>query len=428
MEWIRKILARIKELLIPSYVLFWLYPKRVHTYRKRIRDIRRRGQANVVFLASNLAMWKYQRLFELLAADKRFNPIIILAPFYSYSDEQKEQSMTELGDFFSKHGIPYKDSRKIADVGPWLRTEINPDLIFYPQPYEWLFLNELDYSYHQDRLIAYVPYGALTLYETWIYNTRFVYNAWRIYYQSRYNKAIARKICYNRGLNVRTSGYISTDDFALMCPEDVWKPQDKAKKRIIWAPHFSGMRQPNWLNRGAFKWLCFAMQTIATTYKDTVQFAFKPHPKLLSELYDNPDWGKEKADAYYAWWAEGENTQLETGQFISLFKTSDAMIHDCNSFMADYLLTGKPVMFTADNLEETAGQLDRFGKAALYSHYLGKDVDAVVAFIDDVVLGGNDPKAAERQKAYKNYLLPPAGTTVAENIYNDLLKSIHFRK
>ena len=419
---------RIKEFLIPYYVLFWIYPKRVCVYRKRLREIRGRNRINVVFLAVNLAMWKYQSLYDRFSKDKRFNLTVILAPIYSFSEEQKEQSMRDLARFFDGRNIPYFDSRKIDDIGPWFRETVQPDLIFYPQPYEWLFLNELDYSYNQDCLIAYVPYGALTLKETWIYNTRFAYNAWRLYYQSRYNKRIARELSSNRGLNVRTTGYILMDDFTQSAAQDVWKHQEKVKKKVIWAPHFSGMRQPNWLNRGAFKWLCDAMQTLATQYKDTIQFAFKPHPKLLSELYDNPDWGKEKADAYYAWWAEGENTQLETGQFVSLFKTSDAMIHDCNSFIADYLLTGKPVMFTADNLEETAAQLDRFGKSALYSHYLGKDVNEVVAFIEDVVLGGNDTKAAERQNAYRKYLLPPDGTTVAENIYNDILKSIRFRK
>ena len=419
------VLARIKEFLIPYYVLFWIYPRRVGVFRKKIREIRKCGKANVVFLASNLAMWKYQGLYDLLARDERFNVTVIMAPFYSYSPEQKEQCVQDLSHYFSSHGIPCVDSRKIEDLGSWLRQTVRPDLIFYPQPYEWLFKNELDWTFHPTSLIAYVPYGALTLYEKWIYNTRFIYNSWRVYYQSSYNKKIARKLCSNRGLNVRVSGYISYDDFAKETPEDVWKPQDRPKKRIIWAPHFSGMRQ-NWLNRGAFKWLFGFMQELAVTHKDTIQIAFKPHPRLLSELHQSPDWGKEKADAYYAWWAEGENTQLETGRFVSLFKTSDAMIHDCNSFIADYLMTGKPVMFTSDNLEEAENQMDAFGKSALHSHYIGKSVEDVLAFVDNIVSDGADPKAAERKAAFQKYLLPPNGLTAAENIYNDLLKAIRF--
>ena len=418
------ILEKLKELLIPWYVLLWIYPKRVRTFRKRIREIRKRGKANVVFLAASLAMWKYQGLYELLSGDPKFRTRIILAPFYSFSEEQKEKSMRELSAFFNERDIPCTDAREIKDLGAWLRDEVKPDLIFYPQPYEWIFKNELDWTFHPTSLIAYVPYGALTLNEPWIYNARFIYNAWRVYYQSSYNREIARTLCYNRGLNVRVSGYITIDDFNRNAPKDVWKPQDRPKKRIIWAPHFSGIRQPNWLNRGAFRWLWEYMREMAVRYKDTVQIAFKPHPRLLSELYDSPEWGKEKTDAYYAWWANGENTQLETGAFIPLFQTSDAMIHDCNSFIADYLLTGKPVLFTSNNLEETENQLDDFGKAALHAHYIARETAEIQSFVDRLVDGGDDPKADERHSAYQKYLLPPGGKTASMCIYEDLLKSL----
>ena len=423
---IKKILADIKEFLIPYYVQLWIYPRKVLTYRRRIRDIRKRGEANVVFIASVLAMWKYQRIYELLCKDSRFNTTIIIAPFYSYGQEQQNHCMQELALFFSQKNIPFIDSREIKDLGRWLEEEIKPDLIFYPQPYEWLFLNELDWTYHPTSLIAYVPYGVQTILQKWTYNSRFDYNAWRLYYLSAYNKENARKLSFCRGKNVRVSGYVSYDELTLCDLPDVWKPQQKRKKRIIWAPHFSGMRQPNWLNRGAFKWLWKFMQDLAISHKDTIQIAFKPHPRLLSALYDTPEWGKEKADAYYDWWASGENTQLETGQFYALFKYSDAMIHDCDSFMGDYLLTGKPVLFTSDNLEETEAQLDDFGKAALHSHYIGRDVQDILSFVENIEADGPDPKATDREQAYQKYLLPPNGVSAAENIYNDIVKSIRF--
>ena len=418
------ILEKLKELLIPWYVLFWIYPQKVRVYRKRIRNIRQRGKVNVVLLASNLAMWKYQGLYELLKQDRRFNIRIILAPFFSFSKEQKEKSIQELGAFLKGQNIPYTDSRTVQNIGQWMRDEVKPDLIFYPQPYEWLFNNELDWTYYPTCLTAYIPYGGMILNEPWIYNTRFIYNAWRIYTQSRYNLKLSRKMSFNRGLNVRVAGYISVDDFALSEPKDVWKPQAKTRKRIIWAPHFSGIRQPNWLNRGAFRWIWKYMQEVAVRYKDSIQIAFKPHPRLLSELYDSPEWGKEKADAYYSWWANGENTQLETGAFIPLFQTSDAMIHDCNSFIADYLLTGKPVLFTSNNLEETENQLDDFGKAALHAHYIARETSEIQSFIEHIVIEEDDPKAIERHAVYQKYLLPPDGKPASVCIYEDLVKSL----
>ena len=39
---------------------------------------------------------------------------------------------------------------------------------------------------------------------------------------------------------------------------------------------------------------------------------------------------------------------LET-EYVELFKSSDALIHDCGSFMAEYLVTNKPVLFLEKN-------------------------------------------------------------------------------
>lgn len=76
-----------------------------------------------------------------------------------------------------------------------------------------------------------------------------------------------------------------------------------------------------------------------------VQMAFKPHPLLKSQLYNYSSWGKEKTDEYYAAWEFLPNAQLETNEYVDLFMTSDAMIHDCGSFTIEYHHTLKPVMY-----------------------------------------------------------------------------------
>jgi DivIVA domain-containing protein len=61
----------------------------------------------------------------------------------------------------------------------------------------------------------------------------------------------------------------------------------------------------------------------AEKYADRIQWAFKPHPLLRDTLYQHPDWGKERTDAYYGRWESMPNTQLETGAYVELFKQSD---------------------------------------------------------------------------------------------------------
>ena len=170
------------------------------------------------------------------------------------------------------------------------------------------------------------------------------------------------------------------------------------------------------------------MLELAIRYVEQIQIAFKPHPRLLTELYNHPDWGKEKADAYYRQWAEMPNTQLETGEYIDLFMNSDAMIHDCGSFTAEYLYTQRPVMFYTHDRKAVEKQLNELGMAALDAHYIGGSADDIESFIKDVVIGENDPKVSARKAVYDKYLLPPNGRSTAENIYHDLLSSLGFEK
>jgi hypothetical protein len=60
-------------------------------------------------------------------------------------------------------------------------------------------------------------------------------------------------------------------------------------------------------------------------------------------LEQDPNWGSEKTTAYYDKWDNLDNGQFKSGDYVDLL-TSDALIHDCGSFMAEYLVVGKPAL------------------------------------------------------------------------------------
>jgi CDP-glycerol glycerophosphotransferase (TagB/SpsB family) len=166
------------------------------------------------------------------------------------------------------------------------------------------------------------------------------------------------------------------------------------------------------------------MVDIAQTYSDRLQIAFKPHPSLLTQLYAHPDWGKERTDQYYELWQQMPNTQLETGQYADLFMTSDAMIHDSGSFVVEYLYANRPVMFVSNNLQSILATQSEFGLQAYKQAYIGREAGDIRHFIDEVVLRENDPMRPQRKQFFSDYLLPPGGKTVAQNIVEDITKSL----
>lgn len=428
-DWIlmaESLIGRIKQWTEPVHYKLFLIPRAKIKQFWRIRQIRKAGKTRVVFLVCSLSMWRSQQVYNCLRADARFDVTIAIYPPRVWTDEQKNSAIRHLLAFFQQEGIPILDLSKKILPGETLRAALNPDLIFYPQPYNHLFGNDLDNQYFGDRLICYIPYGMPVVRTSWIDKSLLNNTAWRIFYHSEARKRQAQKVLYNHGRNIRITGDPISDLYRTSTNNSTaWKKQERLKKRVIWAPHYS-FQDNDWLHHNSFIWLYDTMLKLAEMYKNDIQFSFKPHPRLFSSLCESPKWGKSRAEAYYQAWAEGENTQLDTGAYIDLFKESDALIHDCSSFTAEYHFTGKPVLFTVKDSSPILDEMNHFGQEAFWAHYICNDEIGIIDFIEKTVLGDFDPKKADREVFFRKYLQSPGGHSAAENIYNEILIGLRF--
>jgi len=390
-----------------------------------LRRLHRKQCINVVFFAMNLPMWRYQNLYDKLVSLHSFNVFIVLSPCVSLSEEQQKKDIEGLRAYFNQLGISYIDyDIEHSGKGIDIRNVLKADVLFYPQPYENVLCSEYDCRNFYDKLLGYYPYAFWTVLGNWSYNTFFHNVAWKLYYSTELHRQDAIKYSDNHGKNVSVVGYPTADDFLHSTFKDVWKRQAKKVKRLIWAPHFTISKERSMVVHSNFLWMSDFMLDIAHLYKDRLQIAFKPHPRLLTELYLHPDWGKEKADAYYDKWSNGYNTQLDEGDFKDLFMTSDAMIHDCGSFTVEYHYSLNPVMYILQDWTKYTDTLSDFGKEAMKAHYIGKNKEDILRFIDSVVLGEEDDMYSIRKDFYERYLLPPNGKSVAQNTVDDLLSSL----
>ena len=424
-------LKRIKRIIIglfPRLYDRYLLEKRFSYshYRRlqniRLSSVRKKGFANVTFILSSLPMWRLEDVVYLLKEDHRFHVSLVICPFATYSEEQQEKCVKELIQYCCSKG--WDCINKTTFSGDIVNL-LNPDIIFYPQLYNHLFKNELDCELNLDRLIAYVPYGMPTVSGDWVYNSRLMNTVWKLYYPTFLHLKHAKSHSYNHARNMEIVGEPHAIAFFSEKHSSPWKGSCD-KKRLIWAPHFS-IIDHGLLHRTSFMWLNESMWKIAEEFKDRIQIVFKPHPRLLTELYRHPDWGKEKANTYYEMWRTGCNTQLETGEFVDLFCTSDAMIHDCGSFTAEYHFTGKPVAFASIDFDSLYEGLNEFGKKCLDLHYHVESIEDIHNFIETVVLGGQDQLMKERNEFRNKYLKPEEGTSFHKSVYHSLVKNV-FRK
>lgn len=395
--------------------------KRYNAILARIKN--KKEPINVVFMALYSSIWKYGSIYELLHKDSRFHPIVAVCPVVDKGKDHMIDNFQQCLSHFQNEGletIPLYDIENDKYINI---DTLDPDIIFYTEPYN-IQIKEC-YSIEKTMkrsLTCFVNYG----YSTFNFSlgcSNFHRLLWTYFRETE-----EIKIDYEKryGLhNQYVTGYPLYDSFVYGPKEsDIWKIKDPSFKRVIWAPHHSISKPKKDDDVACSSFLINAqyMIEIAKKYSDRIQLVFKPHPNLKHTLYNHPAWGKEKTDAYYNLWEEMPNTTCHLGEYIGLFNSSDALIHDCSSFIVEYLYTGKPLLFTSTTLDEK--HLGVIGKPASHCQYFAKNNNEISDFIDNVVLEGDDPKKKSRIDFFNEKLKPQRTETVAEAMLNYLSEAI----
>jgi len=376
---------------------------------RKIKRIRKKERIRVLFVLTELGPWKTEILYLTMLKHPRFEPVL------GVSTSPEDASFRKpLEQYLNQKKYEWKsiNGRIISD-------EIQPDIIFYQKPYYSAYNEDIRYDRHWNALFCYVYYAFNSVELNFAFNVGLYNFAWQIYYENEMSAQSRRPLMKNKGKNIVVTGMPIQD--MLLKPKsdfkDPWKPLGNLK-RIIYAPHhtigdihFKGIEFSTFLSNAE------AMLELAQKYQNRVQWAFKPHPLLYKNLVSV--WGEERTEAYYQKWASLPNSQLELGRYESLFKYSDAMIHDCASFTIEYHYTLNPVLYLIKD-DHHADCLNSFATKAFDLHYKATKIDEIEEFIQNVIQG-KDPMRTEREQFYNDCLLPPNGKTACQNIINAIL-------
>ena len=397
----------LNNLLFP-YIIKW-YNKRLP---QTIASISTHRPIKVMFYVNNIAMWKNDKLLDLLKKDERFEPMVVSYIYDFDTTENKIRTEKEISQYFDSKRVTYEcgfdfKKNKLINIDTF-----KVDIVFYAQPYQRIF-SQLP----KKAIMAYIPYcfemEDNKAFHNWLYQNI----CWKMFLPSDMHKKIEEKYNVSKGQNVVVTGYPLQDYFYdKHVPSDAfWKIKDRKIKRIIWAPHHS-ILPTDTLDYSNFLTIANDMLVLAKKYSDTVQFVFKPHPLLRDKLNKLPGWGKFIVDEYYGEWESLPNCSMTNGEYVDLFLTSDAMIHDSSSFIAEYLYVNKPVLFVSKN--KCIPHINEFAKRCLSVHYQGSSINDIELFISNVIKEV-DPYLIKR-KTFVEKNLAKADYTVAEKIYKEL--------
>jgi hypothetical protein len=378
----------------------------------------------VAFLVIHDSVFKYHDLYRLMDKSECFKPIIFVCPYSRADENGMKRDLQRTFDTFKKMGF---NVFLTLSNGKWydIKKEYNPDFVFFTNPWEDITLEQYSIRNFLDTLTCYVPYGFKIshLYEAH-FNKEMHCLTWKFFLETKIHQELSKKYSRNKALNTVVLGYPGGDIFINnKANKNQWISNDESIKRIIWAPHHTLPGMGANLDYSTFLIYSEFMVELTKKFLGKIEFAFKPHPMLRHKLSREEYWGEKKTNDYFDFWKNSGFTILEEGDYKNLFLSSDALIHDSGSFVAEYLYVNKPVLF----LFSDYGVFNRFneiGKMALECAYKSNNESGVIRFIEDKVLNGHDDLKEKRIHFFNSYLLPPNNKSASENIYEYVFNKI----
>lgn len=385
-----------------------------HWYRARIPfrvwKIRRKEHIRVLFVVSEISMWKTETLYQLMLSHSRFYPMIL-----PVGDITKNDAHKEVVKYCCEKGYDYV----LLDDGETIQSKLSPDIIFYQQAYPKFIDDKYFEMNNRESLFCHVNYCFQNTITSNSLNRPLQNIAWMVFSENEICAKEIAPIMDNKGCNLKVTGLPFMDELLLdkNAFQDPWKYQDTPKKRIIYAPHHSFMPEDlvsfaSFLDNGEF------ILRMAKKYSESTQWVFKPHPFLEPKL--RKIWGDEKTDCYFEAWRTLPNTQIVDGGYYGVFKHSDAMLHDCGSFLLEYQYTGNPVMFLHSSQPHKNVRLNTFSETSKDLHYQAYENADIERFIQ-MVIAGKDPMREKRLAFFQEFFVPPHGKTASENIIDAIL-------
>lgn len=404
----------------------YLLKKAEYNYQKEITRLQKERQIKVAFFALYSSIWKYDNLYNLFDQSKRYIPFVVVCPHYQLEQKLMLEMMQESYNYFESEGYRVITTFS-ANTNTWIdiKNNLNPDIVFFTTPYTHS-RPEYNIKNYLDRLTCYVPYTFQTNFKYNLHYDSFFHNIiWKIFLPTLIHEKLAKDNARNNAKNAIVTGYPGIDGFLLNSYKSA-RRSSSPKKYIIWAPHHTIEEQDNDLGFSNFNRYSDFFIHLTNYYREKVFITFKPHPLLKGKLYNSENWGRQRTDDYYNYWKNNNFCDLNDGNYQELFIASDALIHDCDSFLAEYIALNKPSLYTQKD-EKVTERMNEFGLLALRAHYSARTKEEIINFIEHIVLGGEDSKRKERTAFINQHLVPQYGQTASNNIYDIIDEQLTFR-
>ena len=333
-------------------------------------------------------------LMDLMLSQKnKYCPKIVIIPDISRGEKHLIEQYKKTKNFFiNKYGKEYVIDGYDLENNQFIDVSNQFDIVYCANPYDSIVnkVHSIQFLSQQNLLPIYISYGC--------YVDKYGYNSvmpllelslfWKVFADNKITYNDYKKYELLRGKNVVLSGYAKMDEL------NKYEYKISNKKTIILAPHHTInmdiLPLSNFLQYSDF------ILELPKKYPN-INFIFRPHPLLFTNMINYGYWTENDLSLYIKKLEKVGITYSYGGDYLEIFSKSDAIIHDCASFITEYLYTDKPCCFLAKNNYKK--YLSKLGNACLKYYYIAFNKDQIFDFIDKVVIENND-KLYKRRKDF----------------------------
>lgn len=347
---------------------------------KLVKTLRNRNDSKIrigMYVVYDSSFGGYELFEEFRKHQEYYSVKIVIIPDISRGNKNLIESYEKTKVFFvSKYGAEFVEDGYCE--GQFIDRTGDFDLIYFANPYDTMVheIHGIEYASKKEVLPIYIGYCFTPdNYSKTIYSLLSLALCWKVFSETRDTTMNYHKYGLCSGKNVIESGYPKMDSLFLV-PE-----KSREKTRIVIAPHHTVG------NEG------FPLSTFLK-YKDfylslpekfpNVDFVFRPHPLLFITMINKGFWTEKDKENYLLALKEKKIQYSFGGSYFDVFKNSDAMIHDCSSFLVEYLFTGKPCCFLF-NGDKTEKCFNKLGKMCLSVYTRADSEEDIINFIEKIL-------------------------------------------
>lgn len=383
---------------------------------------------NVVFVCWRPAVWgSLKTVYEAMKDDDKFNVKIVTIP------NKKQLPKKGLNhEIYESEGAEnfWTDKNVIQgynyETKEWFDLRLlKADYICFQQPYNVCrTVAEKSWAVRKYAKIFYVHYASNFIGSGILKDSNppdFINDVALYFNQSKSDYDLINTYLKNLGNSFTKTfltGFPRYDNLNCLkyVESDIWNfPKSDKKFRIVWTPRWC-------TNEGNCNF--FEYKDLLLSYckinKD-IDFVFRPHPQAFLNWSSTGELPDSKAKEYRLEYQRTENAKVdESCEYLSTFYSSDCLITDISSIVAEYFLTGKPIIYC-----HKKDCFNDFSKKLSEGFYWVNNWNELKKTLE-MLKKGEDPLKEIRLRLIKNeFFIPPegAGHMIKEIIKSDFLNS-----